>query len=56
MLKGKVVSITENRTKKRITEVKVSQETYGFKDLWSQDGKILHSDANDRNKINVFYD
>ena len=48
--------MTENRTKKRITEVKVSQETYGFKNLWSQDGKILHTDANDRKKIKVFYD
>ena len=56
ILKGKAVSITENLTKKRITEMKVARETYGFKKVWSQDGKILHTDANDRNKIKVFYD
>ena len=56
ILKGKAVSITENLTKKRITEMKVARETYGFKNVWSQDGKILYTDANDRNKIKVFYD
>ena len=56
ILKGKAVSITENLTKKRITEMKVARETYGFKNVWSQDGKILHTHANDRNKIKVFYD
>ena len=56
ILKGKAVSITENLTKKRITEMKVARETYGFKNVWSQDRKILYTDANDRNKIKVFYD
>ena len=56
ILKGKAVSITENLTKTRITEMKVARETYGFKNVWSQDGKILYTDANDRNKIKVFYD
>ena len=55
-MKSKAVSITENLTKKRITEMKVARETYGFKNVWSQDGKILYTDANDRNKIKVFYD
>ena len=47
-------STTENLTKNRITEMKVARETYSFKNVWSQDGKILYTDANDRNK--VFYD
>ena len=55
ILKCKTVSITENLTEKRITEMKVARETYGFKNVWSQDGKILYTDANDRNKIKVFY-
>ena len=55
ILKAKAVSITENLTKKRITEMKVALETYGFKNVWSQDEKILYTDANDRNKIKVFY-
>ena len=49
-------SITENLTKNRITEKKVARETYGFKNVWSQEEKILYTDANDRNKIKVFYD
>ena len=56
ILKGKSVSITENLTKKRITEMKVARETFGFKNVWSEDGKILYTDANDRNKIKVFSD
>ena len=56
ILKGKAVTITENLTKNIIIEMKVARETYGFKNVWSQDGKILYTDANDRNKIKVFYD
>ena len=56
ILKSKAVSITENLNKKMITEMKVARETYGFKNGWSQDGKILYTDPNDRNKIKVFYD
>ena len=52
ILKGKTVSITEILTKKRITEMKVTRETYA----WSQDAKTLYTDANDRNKIKVCYD
>ena len=29
---------------------------YGFKNVWAQDGKVLFSDVNYRNKIKVFYD
>ena len=29
---------------------------YDFKNVWSQDGKILFLDVNDRNKVKVFYD
>ena len=46
ILKSKAVSITENLTKNRITEMKVARETYGFKNVWSQYGKILCTDAN----------
>ena len=43
-------------TKKRITDMKVVSKTYAFKNVCSRDGKILYTDANDRNKIRVFYD
>ena len=55
ILKGKAVSITENLTKKRITEMKIAREN-SFKHVWSQDGNMVYTDANDRNKIKVFYD
>ena len=42
ILKGKAVSITENLTKKRITEIKVVRVTYIFKNVWSQDGTIFY--------------
>ena len=38
--KGKAVSITENLTEKRINEMKVARETYGFKNIWSEHGKF----------------
>ena len=56
ILKGRAVSVTENLTKKRITEMKTAPKTYGLKIVWSQDGKILFTDVNDRNKIKVFHD
>ena len=56
ILKAQAVSVTENLTKKRITEMKITLETYSFKNVWLQDGKILYSDSNDRKKIKVFYD
>ena len=50
------MSITESLTKRRVVELKKAREMYGFKNVWSQDGKILFSDVNDRNKVKVFYD
>ena len=55
-LKLKSVSITESLTKRRVVELKKAREMYGFKNVWAQDGKVLFSDVNDRNKIKVFYD
>ena len=55
-LKGKTVSITESLTKRRVVELKKAREIYGFKNVWSQDGKNFFSDVNDRNKVKIFYD
>ena len=49
ILKRKAVSITENLTKKKIIEMKLVGETFGFKSVWSKDNEILHIDVNDRN-------
>ena len=50
ILKGKAVSRTDNLTKKKITDMKVARELK----MLSEDGKILCTDANDRNRIKVF--
>ena len=55
-LKGKTVSITKSLIKIRVVELKKAREIYGFKNVCSQDGKILFSDVNARNKVKVFYD
>ena len=55
-LKEKLLSISLSLTKRRVVELKKLREIYGFKNVWSQDGKILFSDVNDRNKVKVFYD
>ena len=55
-LKGKTVSITESLTKRSVVELKKAREMHGFKNVWSQDGKILFSNVNDKNKVKVFYD
>ena len=54
ILRGKAVSITENLTKKRITQMKVARKTYGFKNVWSQEGKVLYTEANDRKRLRYF--
>ena len=49
ILKRKAVSITENLTEKKIIEMKLVGETFGFKNVWSKDNEILYIDVNDRN-------
>ena len=53
ILKGKTVTLTENLTKMIITEIKITGETQVLK---MSGQKTLFTDANDRNKIKVFYD
>ena len=50
------MSIRESLKTRRIVQLEKAREMYGFKNAWSQDGKILFSDVNDRNKVKVFYD
>lgn len=56
ILKGKTVSTTDNLTeKKRITDIRIAQKMYVFESFWSKDRKNLYIDANDKNKIKLFY-
>ena len=50
------MSITESLAERIVVELKKAREMHGFKNVWSQDGKILFSDVNDRSKVRVFYD
>ena len=54
-LKGKGVSITESLTGKRMKELNAARAKYDFKNVWSQDGRILLFDSENR-KVKVFYD
>ena len=50
------MSIAESLTKKTVVELKKARETHDFNNVWSQHGKILVFNVNDRNKVKVFYD
>lgn len=41
MLKGKVISISENLTKKRYTLYKQAMTKFGFRNVWTNEGRIL---------------
>ena len=52
-LKGKGISITESLTSFRMKKLEETREKYGFKNVWSIDGRIMFKDAND--KPSVYY-
>ena len=57
LLKGKGVSITEGLTKDRIAKLNEARETYGFRNVWTSDGKIFFKDEkNPSSKPLVYYD
>ena len=37
-------------------KLQAAREEQSFQHVWSNDGKILYIDVNDRNKVKVFYD
>ena len=55
-LKGKRTSVTESLAKTRMEKLQKAKEEHGSRNVWSNDGKILYIDANDHNRVNVFYD
>ena len=57
LLKGKGVSITESLTKDCMAKLKEARETYGFRNVWTNDGKIFFKDEkNPSSKPLVYYD
>ena len=54
LLKGTKVSITESLTAYRVAKLKEAKEKFGFKILWSNDGRITHKDNGD-NKTKIYF-
>ena len=51
-LKGQKISITESFTKIRMDKPRQAKETYGFTNVWTNDGKILFkSDSNAKPQV-----
>ena len=55
-LKGKNISITENLTGYRMNVLNEAREKFGFKNVWTYDGRILFKDNNDGQKIKIYYE
>ena len=56
-LKGKGVSITKSLTKDRMAKLNEAKETYGFRNVWTRDGKIFFKDEkNPSSKLLVHSD
>ena len=55
-LKAKNISITESLTRYRMSVLNEAREKYGFKNVWTYDGRILYKDNNDGQKIKIYYD
>ena len=57
MLKEKGVTIAENLTKDCMAKLNEARETYGFRNVWTSDGKIFFKDEkNPPSKPVVHYD
>ena len=53
-LKNSGISITESLTAFRMEQLKLAREKYDFRNVWTQDGKILFKDS-ENNGIQIFY-
>ena len=45
-LKAKNISITESLTEYRLSVINEAREKFGFKNVWTYDGRILYKDNN----------
>ena len=52
MLKGSRINVTENLTAKRMKKLHIAREDHWFKNVWTQDGRIMYWNAvSDRVKL-----
>ena len=56
ILLGKNISITENLAGYRMSVLNEAREKFGFKNVWTYDGRILYKDNNDGQKIKIYYE
>ena len=54
-LKGKNISITESLTKVRMEKLNEARELFGFKNVWTSDGRILYKREGEEG-TNLYYD
>ena len=54
ILKAKNISITESLAGYRISVLNEAREKFGFKNVWTYDGRILYKDNNDGQKIKIY--
>ena len=55
-LKGKNINITENLTGYRMSVLNKAREKFGFKNVWTYDGRILFKANNDGQKTKIYYE
>ena len=55
-LKGKNISITENLTGYQMSVLNEVREKFGFKNVWTFEGRILSKYNNDGQKIKIYYE
>ena len=53
-IKGTGVSIAESLTTERMRQLKIAWDQFGFKDVWSIDGRIMYEDSTGT-KPKLFY-
>ena len=54
-LKGKKISITESLTKARMEKLNETREQFGFRNVWTSDGRILYKREGEES-TNLYYD
>ena len=55
LLKRTKVSITESLTPHRVAQLKEAKEKFGYKNVWSNDGRIIYKDNSD-DKTKIYFD
>ena len=55
-LKAKNISITESLTGYQMTVLNEARQKFGFKNVWTYNGRIIYKHNNDGQKIKIYYE